>query len=278
MSNLFQNKPNLTPVPSIPRPYSVTNFFKGSSKVFQPLEPNSLKIDKTNSFLSQKHKTQTNIFYHTKKSSEFHPLEFYALGKVRSQKKYSILEWNKGIKSTSNNIIERNYLSINAKKFNDMNNNKKLSNLKEQNITENNYMDPVKIYKTLEKYNIPPYATNTGTYKLMREKYFARDIHSSIAQGKQLSKNEFVKQKEKIMKKGNFNLDNIDSNKDKDKDKDKTKKENKEINKSKSAKTGLVYRDPNDYSKKLLKGNYLYFDKNNEQMVKNRKWKYNEKR
>lgn len=275
MSNLFQNKPNLTPVPTIPRPYSVTNFFKGSNKVFQPLEPNSFKMDKTNNFLSQKHKTQANIFHHTKKSSEIHPLEFYALGKVRSQKKYSILEWNKGIKSTANDIIERNYLSINAKKFNDMNNNKKLSNLKEQNINENNYMDPVKMYKTLEKYNIPKCATNPGIYKLMREKYFARDIHSTIAQGKQISKNEFIQQKEKIMKKGNLNLDNIDSNKDKEKD--NNKKENKAINKSKSAKTGLIYRDPNDYSKKLLKGNYLYFDKNNEQMVKNRKWKYNEK-
>ena len=131
-------------------------------------------------------------------------------------------------------------------------------------------MDPVKIYKTLEKYNIPQYATNIGMYNLMKEKYFARDIHSSIAQGKQISKNEFVQQKESIMKKGNLNLDNIDSNKD--------KKENKTINKSKSAKTGLIFRDPNDYSKKLLKGNYLYFDKNNEQMVKNRKWKHNENR
>ena len=274
MSNILQNKPNLTPVPSIPRPYSVTNFFKGSNKVFQPLEPNSLKIDKANDFLSHKNNTQTKEFYHTKKSSDFHPLEFYTLGKVRSHKKYLNLEWNKAIKSTSNNIIERNSLSINAKKFNDINNNKKLSNIKEQNITENNYMDPVKIYKTLEKYNIPQYATNFGMYKLMKEKYFARDIHSSIAQGKQISKNEFVQQKEKIMKKDNLNLDNIDSNKDKN----KNKKENKAINKSKSAKTGLIYRDPNDYSKKLLKGNYLYFDKNNEQMVKNRKWKYNENR
>jgi hypothetical protein len=235
------------------------------------LEPNSLKIDKTNEFLSQKNNTQTKAFYHKKKSSDFHPLEFYTLGKVRSHKTYLNLEWNKAIKSTSNNIIERNSLSINAKKFNDMNNNKKLSNLKEQNITENNYMDPVKIYKTLEKYNIPQYATNIGMYKLMKEKYFARDIHSSIARGKQISKNEFIQEKEKIMNKGNLNLDT-------NKDKDKTKNENKAINKSKSAKTGLIYRDPNDYSKKLLKGNYLYFDKNNEQMVKNRKWKFNEKR
>ena len=271
MSNLSQNKPNLTPGPSIPRPYSVTNFFKGSNKVFHPLEPNSLKIDKTNDFASQKNSTQTKTFYQTKKSSDFHPLEFYALGKVHSQKKFQNFEWNKGIKSTSNDIIVRNSLSINAKKFHDMNNNKKLSNLKEQNITENNYMDPIKMYKTLEKYSLPQYATNIGMYKLMKEKYFARDIHSSIAQGKQISKNEFIQQKEKIMKKGNLNLDNIDSNKD------KNIKENKAIIKSKSAKTGLVYRDPNDYSKKLLKGNYLYFDKNNEQMIKNRKWRYNQK-
>ena len=56
------------------------------------------------------------------------------------------------------------------------------------------------------------------------------------------------------------------------------KEEKKGLNKSCSVNTGLEYKDPNDYSKQLLKNNYLYFDKNNTQMIKNKKWKFNDKR
>ena len=37
--------------------------------------------------------------------------------------------------------------------------------------------------------------------------------------------------------------------------------------------SGFIYKDPNDFTKKLLKNNTYYFDKNNTQMIKPKKWK-----
>lgn len=267
------NKQTFSPITLSQRPYSVSNSFQNNNQVFQPLEPNSFKMSKKRDFFSNNN-IQNKTFYSLRKPSDTHKLEFYALGKVSPKTKYSNLEWNKGIKSTSNDIIYRNAMSINTKKFNGLNIHKNLSNLSEQNISQNNYLDPVKIYKTYEKYNLPKYATNAEVYKLKKEKYFAKDIHSKIAQGRPLSRKEYIKQKENLIKNDKLNMTNINFRKniiDK-------KEEKKGLNKSCSASTGLLYKDPNDYTKQLLKNNYLYFDKNNNQMVKQRKWKFYGKR
>ena len=262
-----------SPITLSQRPFSVSNSSQNNNQVFQPLEPNSFKMSKKRDFF-QNANIQNRTFYSLRKPSDSNKLEFYALGKCSPHTKYSNLEWNKGIKSTSNDIMQRNALSINTRKFNGMNIHKNLSNLGEQNISQNNYLDPIKLYKTCEKYNLPKYATNVATYKLMKEKYYAKDMHSQIAQGRPLSRKEFIKQKENLIKNNNLNLTNKNFRKniiDK-------KEEKKGLNKSCSVKTGLEYKDPNDYSKQLLKNNYLYFDKNNTQMIKNKKWKFNDKR
>jgi hypothetical protein len=259
-----------SPITLNQRPFSVNNSSQNNNQVFQPLEPNSFKISKKRDFF-QNTNIQNRTFYNLRKSSDTHKLEFYALGKVSPNKtKYSNLEWNKGIKSTSNDIMQRNALSIHTRKFDGMNIHKNLSNLSEQNISQNNYLDPVKIYKTCEKYNLPKYATNVATYKLMKEKYYAKDMHSQIAQGRPLSRKEFIKQKANLIKNNKLNLTHkslrtnvIDK-----------KEEKKGINKSCSVSTGLEYKDPNDYSKQLLKNNYLYFDKNNTQIIRHKKWKF----
>ena len=289
MSSLFEGNPPLSPISLGQRPFSVRNSLENSHRVFQPLESNSCKISKKKDFLSPTNIVQNKTFYNERKKSDIHPLDFYTRGKVPSNTVYPNLEWNKGIKSTSNDIIYRNALSINTKKYNEMNNNKKLSNLYEQNITENNYMEPIKIYKTYEKYNIPKYATNIEVYRLMKEKFFARDIHSPIAQGRCLSQKDFIKQKEKLIKKENLNLDNISSNKDnkykeinieeiKNKKEKNKNEEIKDKSKSLSHNTKLVYKDPNDYTKQTLKNNTFYFDKNNNQMLKNKKWIFQNKK
>ena len=284
MSNLFERKTPLTPVSLTQRPLSVSNTNQNSNNVFKPLEPNSYRLNKKRDFFSPT-KVENKTFYKERNNSDVHPLDFYTLGKIPPNTVYQNLEWNKAIKGNSNDIIIRNALSINTKKFNEIDLNKKFSNIHEQNITENNYMEPIKVYKSYEKYCLPKYATNMGMYKLMKEKYFSRDIHSNITQGKCLSKNEFIKQKERIMKKENLNLNNISSNKDTKfeekkweqikknyKNERNKNKEIKEIIKSSSYSTGLIYKDPNDYSKQLLKNNTFYFDKNNNQMLKNKKW------
>ena len=82
------------------------------------------------------------------------------------------------------------------------------------------------------------------------------------------------------MKKEILNMNNISSNKDKkfeeikiDGIKNKYKNEDiKKINKSLSYTKWLIYRDPNYYSKQDLKNNSFYFDKNNNQMLKQKKW------
>ena len=142
----------------------------------------------------------------------------------------------------------------------------------------------IKIYKTYEKYNLPKYATNIEMYKLMKEKYFSRDIHSPIAQGKCLSQKDFIKQKEKIMKKENLSIDNINSNKNanfkemkSEEIKNKTKNEEiKDI--SKTHHSTIIYKGPNDYTKQDLKSNTFYFDKNINQILKQKKWIFENKK
>ena len=91
-------------------------------------------------------------------------------------------------------------LTINTKKFNQIYQYKNLASLYQQNVTENNYMKPLKLYRTSEKYNLPTNTTNFETYKIMKEKYFSKDIQSTIAKGKKLNKTDFIKEKENIMK------------------------------------------------------------------------------
>ena len=286
MTDLFKRKEALIPLSLTQRPFSVSNSNENIKQEFMILENNSYKINKKKDFFSLVNK-ENKTFCKQRKKSDIHPLDFYTLGKIPSTTTINpFLVWNKAIRSNSNDIIYRNALSINTKKYNELDINKKLSNIYEQNITENNYMEPIKTYKTYEKYNLPKNATNTGMYKLMKEKYFSKDIHSKITQGKCLSKKDFLKQKERIMKKEILNMNNISSNKDKkfeeikiDGIKNKYKNEDiKKINKSLSYTKGLIYRDPNDYSKQDLKNNSFYFDKNNNQMLKQKKWIINYKK
>ena len=284
MSILFGGNSPLTPISLNQRPYSVRNSIQNSNRVFQPLESNSCKITKKKDFFSPTN-LKNKTFYNERKKSDIHPLDFYTLGKIPSNTVYPNLEWNRAKKSTSNDIIYRNALSINTKKYNEMNIYKKASNIYEQNITDNNYMEPVKIYKTYEKYNIPNNATNKEVYNLMKAKFYSRDIHSSISQGKCLSQKEFMKEKEKMLKKDNLNLDNINSNRDK-KHKEIKKEEMKPKNKNENNKnedinekskslghnSKLIYRDPNDYTKQELKSKTFYFDKNNNQMLREKHW------
>lgn len=278
MSNLYEGNVPIKPLPLTQRPNSVRNNNQNNNKILQPLEPNSYKINKKIDYFSPVNNMQNKTFYKERRQPDIHPLDFYSLGKIPSNTVYSNLEWNKGIKSTSNDIITRNALSINTQKYNKIDIHKKISNLYEQNITENNYLEPIKIYKTYEKYKLPKYATNIEMYKLMKEKYFSQDIHSPIKQGKCLSKKEFIKEKEKLIKNENINMDSINSNRSKKSEKNKKSEEIKEIAKSLSHNTGLIYKDPNDYTKRELKNNTFYFDKNNNQMLQQKKWIFENKK
>ena len=286
MYNSFDGKAKSAQNSLTHRPFSVSNNHKNSNQVHQRLESNSYRLNKKKEFFSPG-KPENKTFYKDKKNSDSHPLDFYALGKASQKAVCPNLKWNNAIKSTSNDIIYRNALSINTKKFNDIDTNKKLAILNEQNITENNYMEPIKAYQTYQKSNLQKYVTNMAMYRLIKEKYYSRDIHSNITKGKCLSRDEFLQQKEKLKKKRSLDLKKRSFNHDvkceeikyceNSKDKDR-KDKNKAIYKSLSYNKGLIYKDPNDYSKQVLKNNYFYFDNNNNQMLKQKKWPFQSKK
>ena len=255
----------------IRRPSSMGNIFSNSNNtVFQPLTPKnfSININHENNKMNFKNETPKK----TDNKEKIHPLDFYTMGKVDKQNTYSTAyNWNRGFQSTSNNILTRNELSINSRQFFNTNIHKNITTIQNQNITENNYMEPIKVYKTFEKYNLPKYAINCETYNIMKEKIFTKDTENTITKGKNVTKNEFLTQKESLLKPINKN-NNIE-NKNNRKNIDISKKS---ITKSVSS-PGLVYKDPTDYTKQILPPNNLYFDKNNNQMLKNRKWSLNKK-
>ena len=262
------NKTPQTPIRLMQSPIIDTNTVQNFNKTFTPLISNSFNRNKSSNIIGD------NTFSLNKKNS-FHPIEFYALGKIPSGTVYPTFQWNKGIKSTSNNIIERNVLSINTAKFNRLYNYKNLANLSQQNVTENDYMKPIKLYKTSEKYNLPKNTTNFETYKIMKEKLFSKDIQSTITKGKYLNKSDFIKEKENTIKSKNEpKFQKIEEQKT------YFGKENKNdiINDRKNkTSTGFFFKDPNDYSKKLLMSNTYGFEQNNIQMIKPKKWKFGEK-
>jgi hypothetical protein len=267
MSNPRENKTTLTPIRLFRRPTCENNNIEQFNKTFTPLISNSFSHNKNADFSQN----LNNTFFFNK-SPKFHPMEFYALGKIPSGTVYPTLQWNKGIKSTSNNIIERNVLSINTKKFNQMYVYKNLASLYQQNVTENNYLKPVKMYKTSEKYNLPKNTTNFEIYKIMKEKYFSQDIQSSIAKGKFLNKTEFIKEKENLGKKSENKVNKVDEIKTYR----NLENTNNDVKKDFKRKTSpdFCFKDPKDYSKKILKNNTYYFEQNNIQMMKPKKYKF----
>lgn len=283
---------------SLPKADLNINVSNTNTKVFKPLESNSFSTQRKN------YSTENNC--NSVKNIDSHPLDFYTLGKVNKSNEYQTqFEWNKGFKSTSNNILERNSLSINNKQFNDQNKTKKYSTLYDQNITENNYMNPIKVYKTFEEYKFPSYAINVGTYNLYKKKLYARDLNiSQVTKGKNVSQIDFYSQRNKMSKRENLSVDNILSknegfpnlkklgsnvqnnlmnnnniinnignNDKKTRNKECTKINNfmKPISKSNSV-GGLLFEDPNDYTTEKLQGKFFYFDKNNSQVLRDKKW------
>ena len=271
MSNQNNNRESLTPIRLFRIPDSENKNIQDFNKTFTPLIANSFNHNK----ISDVSPNTKNVIP-PKNKTPFHPIEFYALGKLPNGISYPKFTWNKGIKSTSNNIIERNVLSINTKKFNQLYVYKNLSDLSQQNVTENNYMKPVKLYKTTEKYSLPKNTTNFEIYKIMKEKIFSKDILSSISKGKLLNKTDYIKEKELAMnKKEEVQFKKIEEMKN-----SKPQDNNDSISYDKKSKTstGFFFKDPNDYSKKHLMNNTFYFEQNNNQMMKQKKYKFEVKK
>jgi hypothetical protein len=167
-------------------------------------------------------------------------LDFYALGRVDDSicRKNINIHTNKGIADTSGDLMTRNALSLNSNNLSHIRNNyRNLHTLGEANKEKNNYLNPIAAFNSQQKFDIPSNAVNKEIYNIERRKFFSKD--------KDISENE-----------------NLNGNKVSLKD---------YMNKKNAL--PLV----NKQSGQILQENYLYFDKNNQQMIRYPKgfWNHN---
>ena len=257
----------------------------------------NIKSNKDNSEINNiKNNVKDNniIKSNSNNNIKIHPLVFYTLGKVHDPPIYtSKFCANNGFQSTSNDLLTRNMLSVNSYKYDNLKNNKNDAKLSQQNIDENNYLKPLEIFKIYKKYSLGSNVVNKETYNISKEKLFAKSDVSSIKKGLNITYNEFMKCKNRLL------TENSASNiyktfKDKIKDKNlqraKTKTNYKlnnksdvitnklvldnisNINDNKVNKPRIKYVNPNDYTKKQLTSNFFYFDKNNKQFMRHKNW------
>ncbi len=252
-----------------------------------------LKQNNNNNPLNTNDKLQKNF--------NLHSIDFYALGKVPPyQKNTNFIPPNNGFRSTSNNLIKKNYFSINNRYFDDLKNiyPKKQATIYEQNIEENNYLTPLSVFNTVQRYDLPNNVVNQETYNIAKEKLYAKDIFSTIRKGKRLSRNDFFAQKKNLMEDNKNKLLYTPSNKSLNNDNNNTKelkrynssvniKEyerdlknemilNKEKNEKKlihsSSTKAFIPKNPKDITKEILTNRNLLFDKNHSQIVRDRNW------
>ena len=85
---------------------------------------------------------------------------------------------NKAFRSTSNDLIDRNIFYLNSAHYNNLikNKNKNYSILSEQNIKENNYLNPLEVFKIYKKYSLPSNVVILETYNISKIKYYPKAI------------------------------------------------------------------------------------------------------
>ena len=226
-------------------------------------------------------------------------IDFYALGKVSNYHKITqFIPPNNGFRSTSNNLLKRNYFSINNRHFDDLKNinPKKQATIYEQNINENNYLTPFNVFNSFQRYDLPNNVVNQETYNIAKEKLFAKDNFSSIKKGKNLSRNDYFLQKQNLLGNNSDKQFLTPNNKPIDNDNIKELKRynsminiketerdmkndiiNKELIESKklihsSSTKAFIPKNPKDFTKEVLKNNIAHFDKNYTHIIRDRNW------
>lgn len=175
----------------------------------------------------------TQVNYHLNKTG---PLDFYTMGVSDPlPPRSSYFETSHGYRSTSNNLLERNYFSIKNRNYEtqEFQKFKTYSTINQQNIKENDYMHPLNALDAQKKFDLPTNMTNKETYNITKNKIFTKDRVTLLKNGQNLSHNEYMDCKNQ------FNTD--------------------------------YAKDPNSISTKNLRtlgDNGLVFDKNNQQMIR----------
>ena len=245
-------------------------------------EENELSYKENNDY-TRLNKIKNNL---NNKKNTNHPLDFYTLGIVHDPPQYANHFCpNKAFQSTSNDLITRNIFSLNSPKYDNLKKEKNYSKLSQQNIKENNYLKPLEVYKTYKKYSLDSNVSNRETYNIAKEKIFAKSNISLIKKGLNLTYSNFINNKKRLIKEYSERkinkaiIDKIDENKNLQRTKtyinytlnNKNNDNNDINNENNNIKYNINYTNPNDYTKKDLKGNILYFDKNNKQFIRYKK-------
>jgi len=102
-------------------------------------------------------------------------LDFYAIGNMPKEIEIPKIKYNSAIKDNSNDLLNRNKLSLNSHNLENLrNSHKNLSSIINSKIENNNYLDPLRVYKSTDNYNISNNMVNKETYRLTKEKLFAK--------------------------------------------------------------------------------------------------------
>ena len=275
-------------------------------------------------------------------SKEHHPLEFYALGKINNNmynvsstfyNSPSLSSPRLRANNSSHNLFDRNLLSVNNSFFDNLKRVKNTASLTQLNRNENDYLNPLLIYKLRKENNKESQKRNNINslewLNLIKNKLFAVDINSKIKNGTNVSRNYFYELKNKniispknILDNNNNNhsyendnknnssyqlekiknsLNNFEEGYDYKYNTNRTiekifnckrfKKDNEKLNKinilkphkysdywkklriEKSYSTeALNNKNVKKHDEKVLKANFLYFDKNYKNILRHRNW------
>ena len=239
---------------------------------------NALKTDleplTNNNFNNEVNKTLPNSIRFFQRRE--HPLVFYSLGKMGNSKienNILPLHTSQGFRSSSNDMKNRNLLSINSTFYENPKMKKEFATINKQIIDDNNYLNPLKIFRSFHKYNVSKNCENQETFNMAKKKIYTKEIISNIKNGIYLTKKEFYDEKNKLLKPKNISIDlKINSSND---NKDninlyRTINTDGNINKS-------YFKDPNDYTKEKLKKKEWRFDRNYKMFIKHKNWWKKEK-
>ena len=157
----------------------------------------------------------------SKTIKEFHPLEFYALGKTNNNvsnnsstffNSSSLSSPRFRVNNLKHDLFDRNILSVNNSFFDDLKRVKNISPLTQLNKNENNYLNPILIYKRRKdekKENQKRNNINSLEWlNIIKNKLFSIDINSKIKIGKNISRNLFYEQKKKLILSPRINKNN----------------------------------------------------------------------
>lgn len=102
-------------------------------------------------------------------------LDFYALGNLPKNIEFPKMTYNSAFKDNSNDLLHRNKLSLNSNNTESIRNtHKTMSTLFNAKTDTNDYMNPLGVYKSQNNYNIQNNMVNKETYRLTKEKLFAK--------------------------------------------------------------------------------------------------------